>query len=488
MPTQNDLEQRMIQVAQDYPEIAERIRAGDPEVTIQLRSMAAFLADVAKDVEVATIEPFLKSTDRTILADATNKGILPIATPCQHIITIKNNGTATVSLSTGRVIEDSSGRPWRMLSGATVLAGQTVEATVEQSSQRSITYDVPYTDTFHQVILDISPDLYLSAILIKDNSKPVNTFTRKPRWMNVAKGEAAVVLKTDSMQRITVEFGDSDRAGLTVKAGQKIFFTLTESFGAVDVTKLKEASLQNIVNTPEQRLTIRFKATGNGLIRAGADPHDIASLRLLASYPALYGENAVFLGNFDYLVRNKFMPRANFIAVWNETIQEKYYGVNISDINHLFIAVNAKNNGELTSLQNDIAALIGNANSLYEGRVKRVAVVERPYKLTINCRLSPVHNADTVKAEIINLLTSKYGKGTVAASRWLADAFNGQEISTLLRQNISAFQDRISDFTLLGEDLSKTPVKPHQWLYLAASGITVNISQTSESGEALWAL
>lgn len=46
MPTQNELEQRMIQVAQDYPEIAERYRAGDPQVIVQMRAMAAFLADV----------------------------------------------------------------------------------------------------------------------------------------------------------------------------------------------------------------------------------------------------------------------------------------------------------------------------------------------------------------------------------------------------------------------------------------------------------
>lgn len=488
MPTQNDFEQRMIQVAQDFPEIAERIRAGDPQVTIQLRSMAAFLADVSKDIDVATIEPFIKSTDRTILADATNKGILPVATPCQHTVSIKNNGIGTVSLSTGRIIEDSAGRPWRLLNGATIPAGQSIEAVAEQSTQRVINYDVDFTETFHQVNLDIQPDLNLSAIFITDNGNPVKTYSRKPRWMNVAAGEAAVVIKTDSRQRIIVEFGDSERAGITVQAGQKLFFTLTESFGVVDVTKLKEASLQNIIDSSEQKVSIRFKTDGTGLIRAGADPHDIASLRLLASYPALYGENAVFLGNFDYLVRRQFMQRANFMAVWNETIAEKYYGANISDINHLFIAVSPKNPSELVSLQDDMAALIGNANNLYEGRVKRVTVVERPYSLTLNCRLSPVHNADTVRAEIINLLTAKYGRGTVAASRWLADAFNGQEISTLLRQNIVAFQDRISDFTLVGEDLTANPVKPHQWLYLSASSITVNISQTSESGEALWVI
>lgn len=488
MPTQSELEKRMVQIAQDYPEIAERYRAGDPQVTVQLRSMAGFIAEVGQDVEVATIEPFIKSTDRTILADATNKGILPVATPCQHIVTIKNNGTTTVSLSTGRIIEDNAGRPWRLLNGATVPAGQTVEATAEQSTQRTINYDVAFTETFHQVILDIQPELYLSAVAIWDNSNPVNTYSRKPRWMNVAKGEAAVVIKTDSMQRIIVEFGDSDRVGMTANAGQKLFFMLTMSFGAIEANKLKEASLQTIIDSSEQRLTVRFKTDGTGVVRAGADPHDIASLRLLASYPALYGENAVFLGNFDYLVRRQFMQRANFIAVWNETIQEKYYGANIANINHLFMAISPKNPSELVSLQNDIAALIAKANDLYDGKVNRVNVVERPYNLTINCRLSPVHNADTVRAEIINLLISRYGKNTVAASRWLADAFNGQEISIQLRQNVSAFQDRISDFTLLGEDLSVNPVKPHEWLYLTANSITVNITQTAASGETLWTM
>ena len=48
-----------------------------------------------------------------------------------------------------------------------------------------------------------------------------------------------------------------------------------------------------------------------------------------------------------------------------------------------------------------------------------------------------------------------------------ADGFNLQEIATRLRNSLSAFQDRISDFTVSGEDVTANPVKPHEWAYLS---------------------
>lgn len=94
--------------------------------------------------------------------------------------------------------------------------------------------------------------------------------------------------------------------------------------------------LVDIDTNDEQKLT--FKFVSDGLIRSGADPLSVAQMRVLASYPSLYDENAVYLGNFDFLVRKKFMSRCHFISVWNENIQDKYYGATYTDINHLHLA------------------------------------------------------------------------------------------------------------------------------------------------------
>lgn len=50
----------------------------------------------------------------------------------------------------------------------------------------------------------------------------------------------------------------------------------------------------------DEQVSVRF---GQSERYQGADPLNVSELRVLSSYPSLYDENAVFLGNFDYSVR-----------------------------------------------------------------------------------------------------------------------------------------------------------------------------------------
>jgi hypothetical protein len=486
MLTLADFETRLV-ASLDDAAIAERYQAGDPLVVQQVRANAAYLALLAREIDVATIEPFIKTRDRSILADATNKGILPVATACQHTLTVSNSGAATVTLSQGRLIEDSNGRPWRLLASVTVAGGATGDVLAEQSELRQVTYSVPLSEPFHRVPVTLQAGLLLAGLTILDTDVIPNTYRHAPRWMNVSPLEYAVTITTDSLRRVLVEFGDDLRAGRTVATAQQFVFQIIESYGSVDTATLKDAALSDVLTTAEQKVRVRFKV--GGLVRAGADPLSIGQLRLLASYPALYDENAVFLGSFDFLARKKFMARVDYLAVWNETIQERAYGVvELSDINHLNIATVAKNPLEQATVVSDIQQLIGRSDSLYDGRVKVRAVVERPYQLLITGRLAAVHDLDTVAAQIRGLLTAKYGKGTIAASRWMPDGINLQEISRLMRGNITAFQDRISDFVVGSENLGANTIKPHEWLYLTDASITVTLSRTADTGGSLWTL
>lgn len=488
MLTQADFENRLIATLDDA-KIAELYQAGDPLVVQQTRAIAAYLALLAQEIDVATIEPFIKARDRSILADATNKGILPIATPCQHTLEVINNGQSAVSLSQGRIIEDSQGgRPWRLMASVTVAAGATGEVLVEQSEILEITYTVPLSEPFHRAPIPLSDGLLLAGLSVRDTQSPVaNNYRHTPRWMNAAPLEYAVTVTTDSLRRVIVEFGDDARAGRTAQTNQDFVFSVVECYGAVDTPRLKDAALVDILTAEEQRVRVRFKQ--GGLVRAGADPLSISQLRLLASYPALYDENAVFLGNFDYLARQKFIARTDYLAVWNEAIQERAYGaVTYADINHLHLAVVAKNPSEQATIEGEIKQLIGRSDSLYDNRVIAHAVALRPYQLTITGRLAAVHDLGAVAAQIKGLLTGKYGKGTIAASRWMPDGINLQEISTLLRGNISAFQDRISDFVVGSENLSINTPKPHEWLYLTNASITVVLTRTADTGGTLWTL
>ena len=479
MLTQADFEARIVAVLDDY-EILERYNAQDPIVLRFLRSIAAFLSLFSQEVDISEIEPFIKTRDRSIIADATNKGILPIGMPTQHVLEVLNRSANSITLSQGRMIEDNSGsRPWRLLQSVTVNAGETGEVLVEQSEYREVQYTVQSTENFHRVELQLRDDLSLAGITVRDNSN--QAYQLKKRWMNVEPLEYAFNLTTDSLRRIFIEFGDDERAGRTAQANQVFTFGILETYGDVDVSRLKDASLLDVLTTDETKVSVRFKQ--GGIVRQGADPLNISQLRVLATYPALYDENAVFLGNFDYSVRQKFMARCHYIAVWNENEQDRYYGVTYQDINHLHIAVVAKNIAEQANLETEIIQYIGLLDSLYKDRVRVHAVVEKPFNITLNGRLAAVHDLDGVKAQIKGLLVDRYGRTKLSASRWLVNGFNTQGISTQLRTNIVAFQDNISDFSL------NVPVvlnKPHEWVYISEPSITLNIERTAETSGAAW--
>jgi len=432
MLTQANFEARIVASLDDY-EIQERYNAQDPLVIQQIRSIAAFLALFSQEIDIAELEPFIKTRDRSIIADATNKGILPIGMPAQHILEVLNRSGNSISLSQGRQIEDNSGRPWRLLQSVTVSAGETGEVLAEQSEYREVQYLVQNTENFHRTQIKLQDDLSLAGITV----------------------------------------------GCTAKANQVFTFGILETYGDVDISRLKDASLVDVFNADEQRVSVRFKQSG--AVRQGADPLNVSELRVLSSYPSLYDENAVFLGNFDYSVRAKFMPRANYLAVWNENEHDRYYGATYQDINHLHIALVAKNSVEQATLEQEIIQYIGQLDSLYKDRVRVHAVLEKPYAISMNGRLAAVHDLDGVKMQIKGLLVDRYGQTKLSSSRWLVNGFNTQEISTQLRKNITAFQDNISDFSL---SVPASLNKPHEWVYVSDSSITLNLERTAEMGAA----
>lgn len=479
----SDIEQRVLIKLQDFPEIAARYATGDPTIKAMIASQITMLGLLSFEIDVSEAEPFIKSRERTILADASNKGILPIATPCKHTIRAMSSHNGTLTIVAGRYIEDVQGRPWRLLETANIPANSQIDVQVEQSELRTIKHTALTSDAFQQVYVELQSDMYLANIAITDNEG--NNYAYKPKWMNVSKGENAVVFKTNTKRQMIVEFGDSNRFGRTLSANTDITFLVIETYGEFDISKLKEASLSEIINSNEQKL--RFKFTDNGLIQSGVDPVSIDQLRLLSSYPN-YDDNAVFLGDFDYNVRRKFVAQTDYIHVWNEAIHEVHYGASIRNINHLFVAIQPKNINELPLITNQVSQHIARLDSLYNDKVNFVNVEERAFNITIKGVLNPVHNVDDVKQQVTAFLLGLYGRGKLAASYYLSEGFNIQEISKKIRDNILAFQDQMSDYYIVTEDLSQNPIKPHQWLYLNANSISYDIKVRASHGQGHWTL
>lgn len=465
-----------------YPEIHTRYISGDPTITANVEAIMHMLVEIKRDVDVSELEPFIKSRVATILADATNKGILPLATPCRHYVEVKNNGTASTTLSSDRVIEDGQGRLWRLLETANTIPGQTVEVLCEQSEVRYVQHQINVSEPFYRYEVLLQDELDLVKIGLKDQNE--NSYKFVNNWMNAAKNDRTVNIRTNSFRKMIIEFGDSNRFGRTVQSNEVYTFEIIETHGEIDVTALKEASIQETRNNNENKLSLRFKS--GGLQRMGADPVTIDQMRLLASYPT-HDQNAVFLGDFDFLVRKKFMTRTEYITVWNETLNEKIYGADYRNINHLFVTFVPKYESETAILQQEIRDLIGFADSLYAGdKVVFREKQDRHFNLTIKAVLPPVHDINSVKDQIRTLLLGRYGKGSVATSYYAANGLSVQEIISVLGRGIQAFQDRQSDFRVIAEDVEANPIQPHQHLFMTEESITLDVQRALGQGETLW--
>ena len=469
----------------DYPEVAERWRAGDPTVRAMLTSIVEVAVFLKRDNDVNAIEPFIKSKNRTIIADAINKGILPVATPCQYNITIESSAKNTITLSQGRLIEDGTGRQWRLLAAVTLGAGEVKKVLVEQSIINRTLVTVPVNEPFYTLALATTDDAYFSAIGVT-NTTIGEVYQHSPKFMNASIGQPVYTLQSDNLTNINLIFGATGRAGKTVQAGEVYEIAITQCYGEVDPTTLRQASLNELLISDESKLSLYFK--DGDMIRAGANPLTINQLRLLASFPSMYDRNAVFMGNFTFLVMQHFMSRLNYMAIWNETTHERYYGASLDNINHLNLTIIPRLNTDVEKAQliTDIQQLVARADSLLDGRVRVMSAIERPYQITITGRLAAVHDMDSVRIQIKELLLENYGKGSLAANHHNADGFNLQEVSTRLRNKVVAFQDRISDFTVSGEDVAQNPIKPHEWAFLSDASITINLTRTADSGNAIW--
>lgn len=465
----------------DYPEIAQRYRAGDPTVSAMLGAIQRLVMLLSQEVHQNLTEPFIKSRDKTIIADAISKGILPVATPCQHRLVVENRGSRTVNLSAGRIIHDNMGRAWRLLGAVSVGASQTRSVLCEQSEVVVHTHTAQTTEGFYWLNLPILEETHLCAIDIVA-SKTQYRYT--PKFMNAKAGEPCYTLISEDLASISIIFGDSQRCGQTIQAGDTLTIRLTHSHGYIDPDTLKQAALDQIHHDDERQLVLYFEQGGQ--VRAGTNPLNVSQMRLLASYPSTYDQNAVFMGNFDMLIRQHLMGRIAFLHIWNETLHERYYGASVDNINHLNIAIKAKNTQDQNELLRDARQLIARADSLLDGRVRDWGVEEVAYAIEIEGRLAGVHDMDGVTAQIKQLLLTKYGKGTIASSHANLDGFNRQEIATLIRDNIPAFQDRISDFVV--KHLHNQAIRPNQWVYLSESSITVSLTRTAEVSANIWTI
>jgi hypothetical protein len=211
-------------------------------------------------------------------------------------------------------------------------------------------------------------------------------------------------------------------------------------------------------------------------VNPGADPVDIEVLRQLATYPSGYDGSAVYLGNFDFLIRRNLL-NLRFLSVWNEQVEESVRGPNVQNINRQFIAVlsdGATTADQIAALQKSIRNVVAAADDSYW--VKFVDAVETPLPLTINAQVSVVHDTGDVEAQIRAQVLALYGRDAAAVRQGMIRLSN-KKITDALKKNIVALQDDGSDFQITLP--AQTNLLPEQFRYVSDASLTVNVTQAT---------
>lgn len=472
------LEAAAINAASQFPAVAQFIQAGDPRVLAQLRAQAAMLAMISAQVDVAQFEPFVKARDATVLADATLKGVLPLSRAARVYVEFVNNDDTAFALSEGRRLIDGKGRVYMVDSAVSLPPGGKGTVVCVQRAERVQVHTVTADQPFYRIEVEQTPEpVFLNSLTVWRRQAPANVrFRYAPDWFNVSPGELAYQVETDERRRMWVQFGSRGVIGEAPMPGDVFELRIMESSGVVDDLRIgEELNLEYTYSQADARLRctlVRVEDTGS-------EPHNMAELRIMARYPAIYDHNAVYLGEFAFLLR-RYISNVRFLSVWNEQIEEAVRGANVGNINRLFVAGLVTDMSD-ADFRNRCAELIRRADNSY--RITFVDPIPMPVMVTVVARVAVVHDLAGVQAQVRSVLLANYSDGAPAVSEGMRNPIRQQAVYRLLRDQVPALQDELSDYTVR-IDLPARAL-PEHFLQMSDESISISVVHADHS-TGLW--
>jgi hypothetical protein len=469
----SDLRNMLVAEIQSRPAAAAAYRAGDPRLLAQAETFAAMLAAISAQIDVAEVEPFLKARAGTILADAALKGMLPMGRNARVQIRVQNNSNAPVLMSVGRGLVDGKGRLYSVDGSASIAAGAAGLVTATQATIRQVTHTVSGAKPFYEVLIPGNEeDAHLAGLEVSDQ---VGSFRFSDEFTNVGVDERVYHVETDEFRRIWLRFGANDgvaiRHGHQPADGDILTITLYECAGKIELFQGDTFSIETIATLAESETVL----TLDQVLSPGASPPSFETLRMLARYPGMHDSNAVFLNDFDFLLRKR-LDGFEFLSVWNEQAEEAVRGASVNNVNVLFVSFSAPAYS-VPVMQSRITGVVGKADDSY--RVRFVPAVESAISITVNARVASVHDTGAVAAQIRTTLLTLYGKGSPAASLGLSRTFRAQDVNARLRESVPALQDQVGDFNVQ-VGASAAP-KPEDFRYATAGSVVVNVTQMTDT-------
>lgn len=474
MLTKEDFLQKIEATAMKYPRMAALFHAGDPRYFQMQEALAEMLAMISQQMEVSSQEPFVKSREATILADAAVKGLLFTASPAEMTLKVINDNDSSVYIGVGRVLLDANGRYYKTIKPLTLAASSEGELSVSQETQETQTVVIDNPTPFMGIEVQQPEDgSFITGLSVVVND---DVFLPTYRYNGVQAGEKVFHVESDEFKRIYVKFGYNGVIGVEPPLNSTVRIIRTTSFGNILPEIESPFSLEYLQNENEANLKFEMKL----LTKAGVNPVSLSTLKELCKYPSVYDDNAVYLGEFNRLVKARFgdLP---FLNVWNEQKEELARGANIDNVNTLFYSFKKSNSDlrEDTAIKNEIERIIKAADDSY--KVKFVAPTIKKIQVNIKATISRLYEADTVKQQIYDVLISTFGENSIGK---VGRAYlRNKIIADLLLKNIAAIADQRSDidvtFTLPDAD------KPEVFCFMDTGSIIVNV-ETSEYASDVW--
>lgn len=465
--TKQDLYDAALDILRDDERTALSVQVQDPRLLQSIKAHAQMLSMLSEHIDIASNEPFEKVRDATIYADAAAKGIMPYARSGVVTLSAVNNTGSDMVLSAGREFIDQKGRSYKALSNVSMpfVVGGANKYDVKLIQQEHITQikTVAESKPFYKAVIDkpTNEKEYLTSITVYVNDE---IFAYSKDYMNVSRGDKCYHIEIDEYQNMSVVFGIDNVVGYQPKVGDKVRLELTRCNGDISGKAGDEFTLLN-QSIAERDLAFTLKSVDD----IGAQPIKLDVLRELCKYPAIYTDNAVYLANFDALIR-KHYPDLLFLSVWNEEIEESVRGANILNINRLFVSFVEPAGVTHEQMKSNITRLIDKADDGY--RVIFKDVVEVSPTVIINANVSVVHDSGLVRAQIKELLLSVYGKNTASARIGMV-SIKHKDVTELLKAKIPALSDSVSDFSV--DVVNPDSSLPEHWRYLADANINLTV-------------
>lgn len=491
MLTKADFQQRALASINKYPTIALRYQAGDPQIIQHLDAMATMLAMYSAQLETAQAEPFEKTRDSTVLADAAMRGIIRKGSSGRIRILAKNGNATAFQVETGRTIIDSSGLAYRAETAAIVPpGGGTATFEAVQVYTKTITHIVAGSAAFYAIPIPVADDgAYLCGIAVSDAS---GEYLYRNRYVNTAVGERVFHVEVDDRQQAYVRFGVDGVVGVQPIDGTAITVEVSYTSGVISPAYGSPLAFEYIGSPAEAAVDLKMDA----LLIGGENPIDMSVLRDLARYPSIYDDNAVFLGEFDYLVRRQF-PSLQFLSVWNESMEEQVRGASEDNINAIFVACVSSGGGEaivdevdpehpvaptkiaeadLTATQRAIRAAILAADDSY--RVYFYSTVRQKIPMAVSAKVSTAYAASDVQGKIEEAALTEFGKDAPASKRGLNQPLYTR-VYELLKEKVPELNSEKADLTATIGEPSADGVRPELWRYVDTTSLTVTVKTVS---------